>query len=87
VELADPMAIAGLISAADRARMPYGRRGSSNVMTQRYEPGRRRMRRVCRCGTCATCADNAKWERIFREKFEDPDYYKPRPMWGRSSLG
>jgi hypothetical protein len=27
----------------------------------------------CRCGT-ANC-DCAQWERIFREKFEDPNYY------------
>jgi len=30
-------------------------------------------RSVCRCGF-ANC-DCARWERIYREKFEDPDYY------------
>ena len=29
----------------------------------------------CRCGRCARCADDARWERIFAEKFEDPYYY------------
>jgi len=33
----------------------------------------------CVCGTCATCRDNAKWDRIFAEKFADPTYYS-RPM-------
>ncbi len=36
-------------------------------------PASRRPR--CRCGTCRECADNARWERIFQEKFADPDYY------------
>src|ERR1035438_6936480 len=25
--------------------------------------------------TCRTCCDNARWERIFQEKFADPSYY------------
>ena len=25
-----------------------------------------------KCGTCARCLDNAKWDRIFNEKFADP---------------
>src|SRR5471030_1145376 len=32
----------------------------------------------CRCSQssrCAACTDNARWERIFREKFADPFYY------------
>jgi hypothetical protein len=32
-------------------------------------------RRTCHCGTCLSCLDNAKWERIFHDKFEDPTYY------------
>jgi hypothetical protein len=35
----------------------------------------RRKRRVCQCGNCSTCKDNARWERIFQEKFADPEYY------------
>jgi hypothetical protein len=35
----------------------------------------RRGRPECRCGRCARCSDNARWERIFAEKFADPDYY------------
>jgi len=29
----------------------------------------------CKCGRCRQCADNARWERIFAEKFADPNYY------------
>jgi hypothetical protein len=32
--------------------------------------------RPCKCGTCARCRDNARWERIFQEKFADPTYYQ-----------
>jgi hypothetical protein len=42
-------------------------------------PPPRRMRRGsnrCRCGRCHNCLDNARWERIFREKFANADYYK-----------
>ncbi len=31
-----------------------------------------------RCGKCRYCVDNARWERIFAEKFEDPTYYEER---------
>ena len=29
----------------------------------------------CNCGSCPTCQDNARWERVFNEKFADPEYY------------
>src|SRR4051794_13723067 len=29
----------------------------------------------CRCGKCRQCLDDARWERIFNEKFADPNYY------------
>jgi hypothetical protein len=29
----------------------------------------------CKCGQCKHCIDDARWERIFAEKFEDPYYY------------
>ena len=36
---------------------------------------RRHQRKICRCGHCRECLDNARWERIFAEKFADPAYY------------
>lgn len=38
----------------------------------------------CRCGECAACIDSARWERIFQEKFADPNYYD-RPLAGNGS--
>jgi hypothetical protein len=29
----------------------------------------------CQCGHCKWCLDNARWDRIFNEKFADPTYY------------
>jgi hypothetical protein len=31
--------------------------------------------------------EEARWERIFNERFADPDYYKDRPAQFGSSLG
>lgn len=42
------------------------------------QPGRRSATKHCNCGTCATCQENARWERVFNEKFADPEYYLPR---------
>jgi len=37
--------------------------------------------RRCTCGACVGCKDNARWERIFHEKFADPTYYSR--SWAR----
>jgi len=34
-----------------------------------------RRQQRCQCGSCQRCLDNAKWDRIFNEKFADPSYY------------
>jgi hypothetical protein len=46
-----------------------------------YEaPSAKSFRRHCKCGACRECQENARWDRIFHEKFEDPEYYKGRPV-------
>ena len=35
----------------------------------------RRVSGRCTCGQCRTCLENARWERIFQEKFANSDYY------------
>ena len=30
----------------------------------------------CHCGECRNCQENARWERIFQEKFANSDYYR-----------
>jgi len=40
----------------------------------------------CACGVCPSCVENARWERIFNEKFADPNYYGAQPTKLGSSL-
>jgi len=50
-------------------------------------PGfRRTASNRCKCGSCSTCRDNARWDRVFNEKFADPEYYMPREIRRGSSL-
>jgi hypothetical protein len=44
-----------------------------------------RRRKCCKCGRCRRCLDNARWDRIFSEKFADPGYY-PLKVGHNSSL-
>ena len=57
------------------------------------QPGQRARTRppvpICRdhrCGLCVRCLDEARWERIFRQKFADPTYYRKRPVKYSSPL-
>src|SRR5579871_263527 len=40
----------------------------------------------CHCGRCRWCLDNARWDRIFKEKFHDPSYYGPLAVRHVSTL-
>jgi len=43
----------------------------------------------CRCSQssrCAACTDNARWERIFLEKFADPSYYNRKQVRNSSPI-
>ncbi|HTT61005.1 MAG TPA: hypothetical protein VMG35_04160 [Bryobacteraceae bacterium] len=42
---------------------------------QAHLPKARRTSGRCQCGECRTCQENARWERIFQEKFANSDYY------------
>jgi hypothetical protein len=39
---------------------------------------KRLRRQSCACGECQICLENARWERIFNEKFADHSYYQNR---------
>jgi hypothetical protein len=88
MELSSPEVIAQLL-AFQKTPEP-GRRARA------YMPGRDKIESIgkrparkagrCRCGQCRQCLDNARWERIFNEKFADPYYYDPRPVRHASSL-
>jgi len=40
-----------------------------------HPPKSRRASGRCHCGQCRNCLENARWERIFQEKFANSDYY------------
>jgi len=78
VELSDSKEIAALLAAQKQAQRPQN--------AQRPRVAARSARRRCHCGGCSTCLENARWDRIFNEKFADPNYYKPQPVRHTSSL-
>lgn len=79
LELSDSKEIAALLAAQKQAPRPAAQ--------PRVRLSSRAVRRHrCHCGSCSTCLDNARWEKIFNEKFADPNYYKPQPVRHVSSL-
>ena len=80
MELSDPAVIASFL-VQTRRRRPRVPRGGQDLGRPVFTPKR------CTCGQCFTCLDNAKWDRIFNEKFADPDYYSRRAVRHSSSLG
>jgi hypothetical protein len=57
------------------------------VVVQNSKPVRPHKASACARGcTCRTCTDNARWERIFQEKFADPSYYSNPTTRNGSSL-
>ena len=51
---------------------PVASSAAPGANQNQYHRGRRE---YCKCGTCKWCLDNARWDRIFTEKFADRDYY------------
>lgn len=84
MELSDPNVIANLLSLPDGVRRPPTVAGPAAVSTPKRQRAARLAR--CTCGVCSSCQENARWERIFQEKFADPEYYSPRPIRRGSPL-
>lgn len=84
MELADPRDIEALRNVHQKLvrRKPTRRDAFCKDANQPPAP---RVKR-CHCGICATCRENMRWERIYSEKFADPDYYKDRYVRHASSL-
>ena len=71
MELSSPESIRALMAAFRNPAEVQRRHGAQNA--PRLPRKDRTVR--CKCGLCHQCLDNARWERIFAEKFADPDYY------------
>lgn len=74
MELSSPESIRALIRAHGNPTPVRRRRGAQDAI----RPASKDRSTRCRCGQCPQCLDNARWERIFAEKFADPDYYTRR---------
>jgi hypothetical protein len=79
-------------AGAEPARRPG--KGAEQAMTEKRTPRQStpglaqiaRRQHPCRCGSCTACVDNARWERVFNEKFADADYYGGLRLSSRSPL-
>jgi hypothetical protein len=71
MELSSPEVIRALTTAKRRPNHLAHRGG----VPASCQPSYGDRRRHCQCGRCRGCLDNARWERIFAEKFADPNYY------------
>jgi len=64
--------------AAENSAPPLVKRAAKSASIANIQGfGQRRIvaRKQCSCGRCRECVDNARWERIFLEKFalKEPD--------------
>jgi hypothetical protein len=71
MELSSPESIRALIAAFGNPTQAHRRHGTQNAV----RPANKNRKVRCTCGQCRQCLDNARWERIFTEKFADPNYY------------
>jgi len=72
-DLATQQCIEGLLRNSHTERSPRYRIRKTLSTAMIDQPDLPKQR--CRCGNCTTCQDAARWERVFQEKFADPDYY------------
>ncbi|HEV3334127.1 MAG TPA: hypothetical protein VG096_24245 [Bryobacteraceae bacterium] len=79
MELTSPDVIAQLLTEHRATRR-------SRPMATPVKVVQRVVKRRCQCGVCLFCMENARWDRIFKEKFADPDYYKGVPVRFSSPL-
>lgn len=77
MERANPELIAQLLLKLDTVAPTKRFRTPSGVVNTPLRSSRAPKAR-CTCGQCSQCVENARWERIFAEKFADPNYYSHR---------
>jgi hypothetical protein len=82
MELSSVESIRAALRLHGRSALVRRHRGAQDA--NRPVSNDRRIR--CQCGRCQQCLDNARWERIFAEKFADPNYYTRRVVRYTSPL-
>jgi len=87
MELATPDLLQIVLNSHQPTRRRVQRRNNIALSTPELADAQRRLQSPrCHCGACRTCMDNARWEKIFQEKFADPAYYGFRAPSPTSSL-
>lgn len=80
MELANPELIDALLHEPKPIRPVRIRRAPAKARAGVRVPlASKAPRPTCVCGRCAECEENARWDRVFKAKFADPKYYRPRP--------
>jgi hypothetical protein len=72
--LQDLLAPASPLGAGSIRKLPHEPVPSKPLASPLQLP-KRIHRRRCSCGKCPQCLENARWEKVFTEKFADPLYY------------
>ena len=84
MQLGNPQTIQALLASIGQPVRASRHRAQPVVITKTVRPHKAPgCPRGC---TCRTCSDNARWERIFQEKFADPGYYSTPTTRNGSSL-
>lgn len=78
VQLGSQKTLAALMPGAP----PRPGRPEGKVKRKPYQAQNRR----CPCGHCSLCEENARWERIYQEKFADVEYYSQHHSRDRSPI-
>jgi excisionase family DNA binding protein len=84
VVLAEPTLMSALLGTPPPLEAPPRARARKPGSGKPSSQPRQRAR--CHCGTCPACQDVGRWERIFQEKFADPNYYGSRTVQHSSPL-
>jgi hypothetical protein len=74
MELTSAETIRALMQGSGNPTPVRVRRGALDAA----QPASKDRKMCCKCGQCQQCLEDARWERIFAEKFADPNYYTRR---------
>jgi hypothetical protein len=74
MELTSAETIRALMQGSGNPTPVRVRRGALDAA----QPASKDRKMCCKCDQCQQCLEDARWERIFAEKFADPNYYTRR---------
>jgi hypothetical protein len=84
MQLSTPQTIEALLASFEQPTRGTRHRTPAVIKAKPVRPYR--VSGCARGCTCRTCSENARWERIFQEKFADPSYYSNPTTRNGSSL-